>query len=276
MVAIAAGFAASPAFALDARRPPPESPVGIEGPHAPAPPPARARTPFEAFRFGARALRAGETAKGMTALEYAAENGHPAAQWKLGRMYADGDQVQKDDLRAFHYFSRVANNHADDSPSSPQSRYVASAFVALGQYYLVGIPDSPVKVDPTRAREMFAYAASYFGDPDAQYNLARMYLDGAADMPPDPRQAARWLDLAARKGQYQAQAVLGHLLFKGAQGVPRQAARGLMYLTLAREGAGSGEKWVVDLYDAAVKIATDDQRALALVYLERYMRARQE
>jgi TPR repeat protein len=30
------------------------------------------------------------------------------AQWKLGRMYADGEGVPRDDLRAFNYFSQIA------------------------------------------------------------------------------------------------------------------------------------------------------------------------
>src|SRR5262249_46564448 len=51
----------------------------------------------------------------LTALQYAAEGGHPIAQWKLGRMYADGNGVAQDDLRAFEYFSRIANAHAEDS-----------------------------------------------------------------------------------------------------------------------------------------------------------------
>ena len=55
----------------------------------------------------------------LTSLQYAAEGGHPIAQWKLGRMYADGDGVAQDDLRAFEYFSRIANAHAEDSPSAP-------------------------------------------------------------------------------------------------------------------------------------------------------------
>ncbi len=122
--------------------------------------------------------------------------------------------------------------HADDNPDTPQARFVANAFVALGHYYLDGIPKTAIKRDPDRAREMFAYAASYFGDPDAQYYLARLYLDGNG-APHDPRQAARWFGLSAQKGQYQAQAMLGAMLFTGDH-VPRQAARGLMWLTLAR------------------------------------------
>jgi uncharacterized protein len=249
----------SPALAFDGSRAPP---------NAPAP------TPFEAYRSGARMLRAGETAKGVHALEYAAEQGHAAAQWKLGRMYAEGDGVKRNDLRAFEYFSRVANAHADDNPESPQSRFVANAFVALGHYYLDGIPNSAVKANPARAREVFSYAASYFGDADAQYNLARMYLEGKGT-PRDPRQAARWLDLAAKKGQHQAQALLGHMLFKGGD-VPRQAARGLMWLTLARDSAASGDTWIHELYDAAFKQATDDERQVALLFLERWMKGKRE
>src|SRR5260370_1290269 len=105
--------------------------------------------------------------------------GRPVAQWKLGRMYADGDGVAQDDLRAFEYFSRIANAHAEDSPSAPQATIVANAFVALGRYYLNGIPNSKIKSDPERAREMFSYAASYFGNADAQNDLPRLYLRSA-------------------------------------------------------------------------------------------------
>src|SRR6202048_2603203 len=48
----------------------------------------------------------------LNSLQYAAEGGHPVAQWKLGRMYADGDGVTQDNLRAFEYFSRIAHAHA--------------------------------------------------------------------------------------------------------------------------------------------------------------------
>ncbi len=45
--------------------------------------------------------------------------------------------------------------------------------------------------------------------------------------PKDAVQAARWLRLAANKGQRSAQAMLGSMLFKG-EGVARQAAMGLV------------------------------------------------
>ncbi len=229
----------------------------------------------EAFRSGTQALRSGQTAKGVDALRYAADQGHPAAQWKLGRMYADGDGVKRDDMKAFEYFTRVANTHAEDYPGTAQARFVASAFVALGGYYLAGIPNSNVRRDPTRARDMYSYAASYFGDPDAQFRLGKLYLDGNG-LQRDPRQAARWLFLSSQKGQYEAQALLGHMLFRGDDGISRQPARGLMWLTLARDSAaGPGDKWVVDLYEDAFTAATPDERAAALQNLEQWLKTSQ-
>jgi uncharacterized protein len=210
----------------------------------------------------------------LTSLQYAAEGGHPIAQWKLGRMYADGDGVTQDDLRAFEYFSRIANAHAEDSPSAPQSAIVANAFVALGRYYLSGIPNSTVKSDPERAREMFSYAASYFGNADAQYDLARLYLRGVGTSRDDFRYGARWLGLAAQKGQHEAQALLGQMLFNGDQ-LPRQAARGLMWLTLARDGAPD-ETWIKDSYNRAIAKASDDDRAMALQMLEHWVVGRKD
>src|SRR5258705_13974432 len=148
-------------------------------------------------------------ATSLTSLQYAAEGGHPVAQWKLGRMYADGDGVTQDDLRAFEYFSRIANQHAEDSPSLPQATVVANAFVALGRYYLSGIPNSKIKSDPERAREMFSYAASYFGNADAQYDLARLYLRSSGSSRDDFRYGARCLGLSAQKRQHQAHANIG-------------------------------------------------------------------
>jgi hypothetical protein len=63
------------------------------------------------------------------------------------------------------------------------------------------------------------------------------------------------------------------MLFKG-EYASRQAARGLMWLTLARDAAGPDEKWIVELHDAAFRLATEDERALALLYLERFLKGR--
>ncbi len=210
----------------------------------------------------------------LSSLQYYADEGQTVAQFKLGRMYASGDGVVQDNLRAFDYFSKIANQHAEDNPASPEAQIVANAFVALGRYYLEGIPDTRIKPDPERAREMFSYAASYFGNADAQYNLARLYLEGVGTTR-DPKYAARWLGLAAQKGQHQAQALLGQMLFNG-EYFQRQSARGLMWLMLARDSATPNETWIYDLYNNAVKRATEDDRAMALKMLGQWVRGRHD
>ena len=140
--------------------------------------------------------------------------------------------------------------------------------MAVGQYYLDGIPDSDVKADPARARKMFWHAATYFGDPEAQYRLAKLILDSGN--PHDAVQAARWLKLAANKDQHSAQALLGEMLIKG-EIIPRQSARGLMYLILAQEGAPD-EAWINNLYKQGVAKATNDDLTAAKIYLEQWVR----
>lgn len=230
-------------------------------------------TPQEAFRSGTQLLRQGKTEQAVSELEYAAEQGVPGAIWKLGRMYADGDGVKTNKARAYEYFRRLTSLHADDSAGSPNARFLANAFVTLGLYHLDGIPGT-LKADPNVAREMFRYAAAYFADPEAQYYLGRLYLYGKG-APKDAIQAARWLRLSANKGDHRAQALLGSMLFKGEQ-VSRQAALGLFWLIIAKDGAGPDENWITEMYSSALAQASDSERALAHKYLEDWLKNRRE
>ena len=231
-------------------------------------------SPIEAFKAGTKAYKAGDMVGAQRALEFAASKGVAAAQWRLARIYAQGEHLPRDDLKAFEFYQAIVDAHAEDGPDMPQARFVSSALVALGSYYMNGIPNSRVRPDQGRAVEMFQYAATYYGDSDAQYNLGRIYLDGGAERPRDTVMAARWLRLAADKGQRQAQGVLGHLLFSG-DDMPRQAARGLMYLTLAKDGAvDENDKWIIDLYDDAFAKASPEEIDMCKTYLEQFLKDR--
>ena len=256
----AAALGSSASVALDAPAPlrPPAPVVGF----------GSAR---EALRSGVRDYNAGNKAVAAQALEYAATQGDALALWKLGRMYADGDGVPHDDLKAFEYFSKIADDNEDVGPELPKAGVVASAFVALGTYFLDGIGNTYVKRDLGRAHEMFHTAASLYGDPNAQYNLARLYLEGTG-VAADARQAARWFNLAAEKGHPQAQALLGHLLVSGDR-IPRQRGLGLMWLTIAREGADPDkDRWIYDLYEKAFAGANERDRQMALANLEQFLK----
>jgi len=130
------------------------------------------------------------------------------------------------------------------------SKYVAEAFVALGEYYVDGIPSAQVPEDPMRAANLFRHAASYFGDADAQYQLARLYLDGDG-VEKNVGLAINWLATAAKKQHAEAQATLGELLWRGSDDVRQRRARGLALIMLAHENAkasGKEPKWIEELY----------------------------
>ncbi len=231
------------------------------------------KNPNEAQRKGFDLYRSGDMASSVEALKFAADGGQSAAQWKLGRMYADGDGVGRDDVKAFQYFSRIVENFDDDDHLRRDIPFVSNAFVAVGVYSLTGIPNSAVRRDLSRALEMFEYAAMNFGDANAQFNLARMYLDGSG-VAKDERLAVKWLSSAARNGHMDSQALLGHLLFNGRAGMQRERARGLMYLTLAREAASTAKKdaWIIEYYQAAMDSAAPRDREMALTYLDGHLK----
>jgi TPR repeat protein len=230
------------------------------------------KTPRAALRAGLEDFRSGASDSAMAALNYAASGGEALAQWKLATIYAAGDGVPRDDLKAYDYFSQIVSGYDEDDPSWRDKSVVSNAFVALGTYSLNGIGDR-VRPDPARARLMFNYAATTFGDATAQYNLARLYLDGVGG-DKDSRQGLRWLYLAAEKGNVQAQGLLGQMMFEGREGLPPQRARGLMWVTLARDAAtdSAKDRWIVDLYEKSMAAATDNERQLALGYLEEHLK----
>jgi hypothetical protein len=269
------GFWSTAAYALDTKSPANSTPA-VGGVQLRGSGPKSVEEALRAFGNGSVNLRASFVARQLgdidaarKFLEHAARDGDVGAAWELGRMYADGDGVKQNHQLAFEYFGGIADSRADEPTGTVQARFVASAFVRLGGYYLTGIPNSNIKPDPVRAHHIFNYAASYYGDRDAQYRPGRMYLDGQG-IGKDTKQGIRWLSLAADKRQYQAQAVFGALLFKG-EYVPRDSARGLMYLILARDAATVEETWITDVYTAASKQATAEEVTRALDLVKRWI-----
>jgi TPR repeat protein len=155
--------------------------------------------PAQAFSYGLDQYKSGDKVTAAEALDFAAQKGVPGAQWKLARMYAEGDGVARDDAKAFELFSDIIEHSADDATAAQAAPYVSSAYVRIGDYYYKGIPNSKVKPDFNRARQAFSYAASFFGNADAQFNLARMYYGGEGGER-DLIQAAKWAKLSANKG----------------------------------------------------------------------------
>jgi uncharacterized protein len=219
--------------------------------------------PKQALQAGITDLKAGDADASVRALTYAADSGQDLARWKLGEMYADGQGVQQDDLKAYHYFNQLVEDYDEDQPDRRNLSVVSNAFVAVGVYCLNGIPNSDVRPDPDRAHELFQYAATIFGNPNAQYNLAHMYIVGAGGLAKDNIAAIRWLAVAAERGHPPSEALLGHMLFMG-DGVPHQRARGLMWLEFAKDAAPApSDAWIRDLYQRDLESASEGDRQAA-------------
>ncbi|HHB82866.1 MAG TPA: sel1 repeat family protein [Devosia sp.] len=211
---------------------------------------------------------AGEGVSGtelISVLEAAAATGQPMALWQLGEMYENGVGVEQDKVRAFGYFSKIANENASAPPHSVEADIVARSFIKVGEYYKAGLPDAGIAPNQARARALLIHAASYFADADAQYRVGLMYLKGE-EVAPNALLSKRWLSLAAHKGHVSAQAVLGDLLFNGYEGEDvsfgPQSVEGLMWLILAYEGTfgSEDEVWIGELLNRAMSIATPEQR----------------
>jgi TPR repeat protein len=77
--------------------------------------------------------------------------------------------------------------------------------------------------------------AAEAGDPDAQHDLALIYVQGLG-VPRDPEAAAHWFDRAAQQGNANAQYNLG-VMYEQGLGVPQDRIESLLlYLTAAEQG----------------------------------------
>ena len=200
----------------------------------------------------------------VAALEDAALAGQPMALYQLGLMYESGEGVAKDPVKAFGYFSQIADEHADTAPKGVEADIVAQSLLKIGEYYRTGLPEAGIPKNEDYSNKLIMHAASYFGDADAQYKVGELYLDDK-ELGDNPLQSARWLNLAARKGHAGAQAKLGSMLFNG-EGLGPDPVEGLMWLTVAsRRAVGTvDESWIDELLNNAMSIATADQRKQAV------------
>src|ERR1700720_3589571 len=120
-------------------------------------------TPRAALQAGLEGFRSGNATSAIEALKYAAAGGEVLAQWKLAKIYANGDGVPRDDVKAYDYFTQIVANYDEDDPNRRDRAVVTSALVSLGNYTLNGIANSKVRADPQRALQMFQFAATTFG-----------------------------------------------------------------------------------------------------------------
>ncbi len=148
-----------------------------------------------------------------------AEQGDVDAQYSLGKMYANGEDVLEDNKKAFYWYSKAAEQGD------------AKAQLLLGMMYYKG---KGVPEDISQAFYWYQKAAKQ-GNADAQLVLGVMYAIGGGRVSQDNNQAFYWYSKAAEQGDAKAQFGLGEMYYYGL-GMPQDTIAALMWFNLAAEG----------------------------------------
>lgn len=205
-------------------------------------------SPEAAFAEAMGALRAGRLDRALPGLEHAAGKGMFLAEFYLARVFADPTGPFTDHAKAYVLYRRLADQHADIDPDDDQrAPFVAKSFTALAGYLLRGVPEMNIEADRALAAEYLHHAATFFNDQDAQFELAKLYLE-KNESPIETRQALHWLSVLTEKGHASAQAFLADLYWHGSY-VERSPLRAYALVTIAVENAPAHERiWIEDVH----------------------------
>jgi TPR repeat protein len=180
-----------------------------------------------------------------------ARKGDLAARLEVAKGYTHGQGVARNEARAAIYYQLIVNEFGEADARDARAQQIAVAFRSLAQLYRDGAAQANIPPNPVYAFSLFHHAASYFGDPAAQYELARLLLSGHG-VANNPKVAAQWLLSASRKGYAPAQARLGELLWHGEKGIIRMPGNGLGLLAVAYGNASPEDKpWISNMFEAA-------------------------
>ena len=155
-----------------------------------------------------------QTAQALKWLTKAAEAGQDCAQYALGKIYRDGQGIEKDMQKAVELFTLAAEQEN------------SFAAFALGKLYLVG--DGVVPRDPAAALKWLTSAAE-LGNQFAQYRLGKLLLKGDDGIPRDVEAAIRWLTASAEQGSEYAEYALA-LGYLAGEDIPKDSAKAVELL----------------------------------------------
>ena len=209
-------------------------------------------SPQAAFEQGLGAYKAGYYEIAIPALEEAAAKGAELnkffAEFYLARIYSDNASAVTDHARAYELFQKLADDNADVDPDDGQrAPFVAKALTALAGYLRDGVTEIRLRADPERAVDYLHHAATFFGDKDAQFELAKVYLGGRGT-PEDVKRGMHYLSVLTEDGYPGAQAYLADLLWRGRY-VKKDERRALALIRMAVENAPEHERiWIEDIY----------------------------
>ncbi len=207
------------------------------------------KTTRDAFEQGLGAYRGGYYDIAIPAFEYVIAKNDPQqrffAEFYLGRMLADNSGAQTDHAKAYMFFQKIADENADIDPDDlKRAPFVAKALTAVALYVRDGLPEIALKPDEQRAVEYLRHAATFFNEPDAQFELAKMFIPIDQDRPT----GLHYLQKLSKESHPGAQAVFADLMARGKY-VKQDHAQALGLIKMAVENATPSDRiWIEDIY----------------------------
>ena len=179
------------------------------------------------------------------ALESSAAAGDVSAQFELGKIFAAGKGVERDEVQAASWFKRAAEGGSAEA----QTNYAAMLFQGQG-----------LEKDQAEAVRLYEKAASN-GAVLAQFTLAQLYERGIA-VETDPAKSLMWFEKAGEAGLTAAQAQLGRIYLEGNATISKDYSIARKWLDRA---AGGGDAWSQNalgvLYEQGLGGEVDPDRA---------------
>ena len=206
------------------------------------------RSTTAAFEQGIQAYRAGYYHIAIPALQFAADQGSFVAQFYLARIYSNPSRPYVDHGKAYRLYYQIARDNLDIDPVSDfRAVIVAKSLTAVAGYVLRGVSSIGLRADRARAIEFLRQSALQFGDLDAQFELAKLYL-GDDNKERDRKLARHFLSVLTQKGHAGAQAYLADLLWRGKY-VKKNRSKAMALITMAMANAPNHERpWIGDIY----------------------------
>ncbi len=223
---------------------------------------------------GLAAFRSGQSETAIPALTEAAargdENTKFFAEFYLARIYSESAGGIANHPKAFVLYRKLADENAEVDPAENQrAAFVAKALIALAGYTRSGLREIDLPPNPRRAIDYLYHAANYFGDKEAQLELAKVYVgpDASKD---DARRGMHYLSTLSEESNPSAQAVLAEMFWRGNH-VRRDEQRALALITMAVENAPAHDRmWIEEIYHSVFCGTSQGTRQVAEGFVARW------
>lgn len=201
-----------------------------------------------AIEHGFGAYKSGYYDMAIPPLEFAAARNEFLAEFYLATIFARAETQYSDRARAYLLFKKIADRHHDIDPDDRRAPFVARALTVVAGYVAGGLPEMRLAPNRERAIDLYQVAATLFDDADAQFELARLYLQPERPYKDDVLRAKDWLMKLAQDGHSGAQAQLAQLFWAGRY-VERDPTRALGLIDMAVETASPRDRdWIDEIH----------------------------